>query len=139
MRFDRPLGKGAKGGHGRVYYSVAEYVPGVSIRFDFDPGRGLSRGIVGHHRFEVFPEGSDGARLRHTVEAKCWGKNWMRWFFVIRPMHNAVLEDALDCAEMALTGQVKKPSRWSLYVRLLRWASEKQGQASAPRELRQLP
>ncbi|UNO43730.1 DUF2867 domain-containing protein [Streptomyces sp. MST-110588] len=35
MRFDRPLGVGAYGGHGPVRYRVSAYDPGRRIRFDF--------------------------------------------------------------------------------------------------------
>ncbi|MEM1418366.1 MAG: SRPBCC family protein, partial [Myxococcota bacterium] len=42
------------------------------------------------------------------------------WSLVVRPLHDALIEDAFDNAERALTGDVARPARWSLRVRLLR-------------------
>jgi len=39
---------------------------------------------------------------------------------VFRPLHDALAEDALDKAERALLGGVKRPARWTWRVRLPR-------------------
>ena len=49
MRFDRPLGIGADGGHAFVRYHVAEYRPGRRIAFRLTGPRGLT----GTHTFEA--------------------------------------------------------------------------------------
>jgi hypothetical protein len=119
MLLDRPLGPGAHGGHGPVRYRVTEYAPGRLLRFAMgeEPGRGVA-GLDGHE-FEVLPA-PGGAVLRHRL----WGpfvlQEWPVWSFVVRPAHDALLEDLLDNAERELTGGVARPARWSLWVRLVR-------------------
>jgi hypothetical protein len=48
------------------------------------------------------------------------GAALLSWPLVFRPLHDAVLEDALDDAERHVTGRVERPARWSIYVRVLR-------------------
>jgi hypothetical protein len=115
MRFDRPLAVGARGGHGPVRYTVTGYVPGCWIRFGFTGPRGFR----GFHEFAVSQAG-DGAVLGHTLAMHLRGPARLSWPLVFRPLHDALAEDSLDCAEQTITGQVGQPARWSLYVRLLR-------------------
>ncbi len=118
MRLDRPLAVGARGGHSRVRYHVASYVPGRSVRFEFEDD-GTTRGLRGGHRFEVEPSGAETI-LRHVIEADAMSPAALvRWILLLRPLHDALMEDALDRAEMALTGRVARPSRWSAWVRFL--------------------
>jgi hypothetical protein len=116
IRFDRPLGPGADGGHGPIRYRVASYDPGrrVSFRFTGMPG------VDGGHRLEVEPAGPGAAVLRHVAEARFSGRWLVIWPLVVRPLHNALIEDLLDRAELAVTGTVAGPARWSPWVRLLR-------------------
>jgi hypothetical protein len=115
MRFDRPLGVGASGGHGPIRYTVTSYVPGCWIRFGFTGPRGFR----GFHEFAVSQAG-DRAVLRHTLAMRLRGPARLSWPLVFRPLHDALAEDSLDCAEQAVTGQAGEPARWSPYVRLLR-------------------
>jgi hypothetical protein len=115
MRFDRPLQVGARGGHGPVRYDVGAYTPGVSIRFDFTGPRGFH----GHHRFEVAVAGQRRTVLRHVVEMETRGLAVLTWPLVFGPLHDALLEDALDRAERSL-GLAPEGARWSPWVRLLR-------------------
>lgn len=118
MILDAPLGGGAKGGHGPIRYHVSEYVPGSSVTFQFDD-EGLVREMHGYHRFEIV--GQNGKTiLRHTVDATCNLKMWLMWHVMVGPMHDAVLEEALDRAERYLGGEPEKPARWSLWVRTMR-------------------
>ncbi len=119
MRFDRGLREGARGGHGPVRYHVAELVPGRRVVFPFDPDRGATRGIQGEHRLEVSAV-EEGAELRHVIEARCTLEAWVRWVAVIRPLHDALLEDALDRAAGAVLGTPVTPRPHSWWVRLLR-------------------
>ena len=116
MRFDRPLGVGARGGHGFVRYRVVEYVPGERVTFRFDPRIGVS----GTHEFEVVPDRNGGAVLRHAMEATTHGRTRLAWPLAIRWMHDACLEDALDRAETSLGTPPARPARWSPWVRLCR-------------------
>ncbi|MCX5146444.1 MULTISPECIES: SRPBCC family protein [unclassified Streptomyces] len=116
MEFDRPLGPGATGGHGPVRYTVAGYAPGRWIRFEFTGPRGFH----GHHELAVLPAGPDSTRLHHTLSMSPRGLARITWPLAFRPLHDACLEDGLDRAELACTGRVARPARWSPYVRFLR-------------------
>ncbi|MDH6678729.1 hypothetical protein M2284_002942 [Rhodococcus sp. LBL1] len=116
MRFDMPLGIGADGGHGPVRYTVVGYTPGQWIRFRFNG----SGGFVGFHELSVRPDGPDRTELSHLLTANAHGKDLLRWLLVLRPLHDALVEDLLDRAERAVAGTVHTPARWSPYVRRLR-------------------
>ncbi|MBU0493779.1 MAG: SRPBCC family protein [Chloroflexi bacterium] len=116
MRFDRPLGVGAAGGHGPVRYVVESYEPGRSVRFRFTG----PAGFLGHHRFEVEELGPAQAALRHVIEMRPAGTARLTWPLVFRPLHDALLEDALDRAETHVGGRPAARG-WSPWVRALRW------------------
>lgn len=115
IRLDRPLGVGARGGHGPIRYHVVAYVPGQWVRFAFERPRGFD----GFHEFTVLPDG-DGTAFRHLIAMRLRGTAKLGWPLVFRWLHDALLEDLLDRAEENLTGTVARPARWSLGVRLLR-------------------
>jgi hypothetical protein len=115
MRFDRPLGVGAIGGHGPIRYTVETYDPGRSIRFRFTAPAGFD----GTHAFDVLQADADRTVLRHTIDMRVHGWAVVSWPVVYRPLHDALLEDGLDRAELAL-GRVPRGARWSTWVRLLR-------------------
>jgi hypothetical protein len=130
MAFDAPLGKGARGGHGPVRYAITEYVPGRRVTFTFD-GSGLTAGLDGRHFFEVVPRNGHVV-LRHVVDAECNAKTWLKWRAVIGPLHDALLEDALDGAELKLHGRVERPASWGLGVKILRRMAQKKRGKGAP-------
>ncbi|MBI5119248.1 SRPBCC family protein [Candidatus Poribacteria bacterium] len=119
MELDKPLGKGARGGHGPVRYTTVEYTPSQRAVFHLEDA-GLTTGFDGRHFFEVVPRHTQ-TLLRHVLDARCNARAWLRWFFFVRPVHDALLEDALDHAELALTGRLDAPARWSLWVRFVRF------------------
>ena len=118
MLFDTDLKPGAKGGHGMVRYEVEEYATGRRAIFRFD-GTGLTADLDGRHYFEIIPRNSY-VILRHVIDADCDFKAWLKWKILIEPLHDALLENALDRAERALNGCVKRPVRWSARVKILR-------------------
>ncbi|WP_030667235.1 DUF2867 domain-containing protein [Streptomyces rimosus] len=111
MRFDRPLGVGATGGHGFVRYRVTAYEPGRRVRFDFPDG--------GHHAVEVTPLDAGSCRVTHTLEDRLRGAKRVAWPLAIRWVHATVVEEVLDNVERAATGTVRAPARRSPYVRFL--------------------
>ena len=133
MRFDGPLAGGARGGHGPVRYEVAQMRAPHSVAFRFTP----DFGIRGEHRCEVEPRG-EGAVLRHVLEGRPVGAMHFLWPLFFRPLHDALIEDALDRAEAHVSGGEKlvrrstgrrpacappagwQPRRLSLRVRVLR-------------------
>ncbi|MFI0465161.1 SRPBCC family protein [Saccharopolyspora sp. 5N102] len=114
MRFDRPLEVGAEGGHGPIRYRIVGYTPGRWIRFRFTAPRGFD----GFHEFTVHREG-DRTVLHNLLSMHARGPARITWPLLWRPLHDAALEDVLDRAEQATTGTVRKPARWSWWVRLL--------------------
>lgn len=116
MRFDRPLSEGAVGGHGPIRYTVEAYEPGQRIRFRFT----APRGFHGTHGFAVEPLDAGRTQLRHVLEMKTAGWAVLTWPLVFRPLHDALIEDALDQAQRSL-GLATHPSPWSPRVKALRW------------------
>ena len=116
MRFNRPLGVGAIGGHGPVRYVVEAYEPGKSIRFRFT----APRGFVGTHGFDVEEIGPEAVRLRHTLLMRLRGWARLTWPLAFRWLHDALLEDALDCAEVNCGASRREKRKWSVWVRVLR-------------------
>ena len=120
MRFDRPLSVGAVGGHGPIRYTVEQYEPGHSIQFRFTKPVGFH----GCHRFDLEEIDSERAQLRHTIEMKLSAGAMVQWHIAIRPLHDALMEDALDRAEVFASGG-PTARRWSPWVRFLRGAMKK--------------
>ncbi|GAB1640012.1 DUF2867 domain-containing protein [Krasilnikovia sp. MM14-A1259] len=114
MRFDRPLGVGASGGHGSIRYRVTGYEPGRRVEFTFV----APTGIVGTHVLEVEPTGPDTSVLRHRLAGRLTGSMRLLWPLLVRTLHDTVLEHLLDNAEHALTGAVRSPYRYPLRARL---------------------
>jgi hypothetical protein len=115
MRLDRPLGPSAVGGHGPIRYAVDTYRPGRMVRFRFT----APTGFHGTHGFTVEAASGEGSVLRHELAMATTGSARLTWPLVFRPLHDALIEDALDraCAEL---GEAAAPQRWPLRVRLLR-------------------
>jgi hypothetical protein len=116
MRLRGGLVVGTSGGHGPVRYHVEEYEPSRGLRFRFERPRGFD----GFHEFRVIPHGGLVAELVHILDARMTRSARLSWPLVFRPLHDALIEDALDNAEREVTGVVVRPASWSLYVRLLR-------------------
>jgi hypothetical protein len=116
MKFDRPLGVGASGGHGPIRYVVEEYTPGQFVQFRFTAPKGFN----GFHAFEVKVLRNKHVKLRHRLRMETNGLAVFSWFFVFEPLHDALIEDSLSTAEVSL-GLSPKTVHWSLWVRFLRW------------------
>lgn len=112
MRFDGPLRVGARGGHGPIRYFVEEYQPGRRLTFRFT----APSGFVGQHGLTLEPLTEGTCRLSHWLRMDVSVVGWLQWHLVFRPLHDALVEDALD------RGAHTAGARWSVYVRLLRTA-----------------
>ncbi len=114
MTLDRPLGVGANGGHGGIRYRVSEHEAGRRVRFELHPGTGL----LGHHELTLEPLGPSRTRVRHVLTCRLRGAMRLLGPLLLVPLHDALLEDLLDDAERVATGSVRRPARWSPWVRL---------------------
>ncbi|MDH5198597.1 MAG: SRPBCC family protein, partial [Gemmatimonadota bacterium] len=112
----RPLAVGAVGGHGPIRYTVEHYERGQRVRFRFT----APPGFEGTHEFVIEPVDPTHSRLRHVIEMQTSGSAVVRWPVIIRPLHDALIEDLLDKAERGL-GAVPRPRQWSRWVKALRW------------------
>ena len=118
MVLDQGLKPGSAGGHGPVRYRVREHLPGRRVTFQFD-SEGVVSGLDGRHFFEVL-ERRSGCYLRHTIDADCGPADWIKWIVIVRPLHDALLEDSLDQVERELHPGRAAESSWSIWVRILR-------------------
>jgi len=109
-RLDGPRVPGTPAGHGPVRYVLEEVEP-TRLRCRFT----APAGVHGFHEFSA-----DGDALTHVLEASLHGWARLTWPLFFRPLHDALLEGLLDRAELAVTGQVARPVRWSPHVRFLR-------------------
>ncbi|MEB3023526.1 SRPBCC family protein [[Mycobacterium] crassicus] len=114
VRFDRPLGVGARGGHGPVRYDITEYQPARRLRCGFTNPTGLH----GYHEWTARPV-PGGYELRHSLIANTTGWTVLSWPLMWRPLHDALVEDALDKAAGHLGIRAAR-TWWSGYVRALR-------------------
>jgi hypothetical protein len=119
IAFDRPLGPGAKGGHGVIRYEVERYEPGRRVVFRFARGSGLD----GTHALEVEPIDARRSRLTHTLDTRV-GWTLMPLYPVLLAAHDALVEDLLDNAERAAGGSPAPPPP---LPRLLRVANAVEG------------
>jgi len=115
MRFNGPLAIGAVGGHGPIRYTIEAYEPGRRIVFRFSAPKGFD----GTHSFQASAR-EGGCELRHVIQMRVSGRALLTWLLVIRPLHDALLEDALDKAESILNEGDWVQRRWTLWVRVLR-------------------
>jgi hypothetical protein len=91
----------AKGGHNSIGYFVEEYTTVQSIQFRFTNPKGFN----GFHRYEIVKSAQQSVLLRHTIEMTRKGFAFLTWPIIIRPLHDALLEDSLATAQ-ALPGKI---------------------------------
>lgn len=122
MRLDRQLSIGAAGGHGPIRYYVEAWEPGRLVRFRFE---GM-RGVDGWHAFEILDATSLHCVLEHRMEVNLSVLAWLKWVCVIRPLHDACVEDALSRAQASLGGNpraVPWPPSVRMLLRVLSWTA----------------
>jgi hypothetical protein len=109
VKFDRPLQVGATGGHGTGPYTVSSYTPGRHLRFEFGGGR------QGYHEFALQEVDDMTCLLRHSLKATLTFNSAWRWYFLIRPLHDALIDNV-----ESQVSKVEHPQVWSSRVRKLR-------------------
>lgn len=119
IRLNAPKEKMGAGGHGPIRYRVAGHEVGRKTTFTFEQS-GLSRGMVGAHFFELLETAGGEFTARHEIAVDLRWPAILLWPLLIRPLHDALVEDAFDNFERATTNQVSSPNRHSAYVRFLR-------------------
>tara|TARA_B110000003_G_scaffold84360_1_gene86374 strand:+ start:157 stop:657 length:501 start_codon:yes stop_codon:yes gene_type:complete len=115
MKFKGRIKVGAKGGHGPIRYLVEEYNPNEIIQFRFSKPNGFN----GIHKFEINELSKEKTEIKHTIDMNTYGKGTLMWTLVIRPLHNALIQDAFDKIENNFSKTLKL-TKWNFWVRFLR-------------------
>jgi hypothetical protein len=115
IRFKDGLRIGSKGGHGRVKYTIVEFVDGEYIKFQFSKPEGL----IGFHGLKIDAIDQNKTEISHVINANTSFKTTFLWVFVIRWLHDALIEDAFDKVENYYLSD-KKEIHYNLWVKLLR-------------------
>ena len=122
MKFKDGIQVGAKGGHGPIRYTVEKYDPNEIIQFRFSKPIGFN----GIHKFEIRELSDKQTELKHTIDMNTEGKATLKWLFVIRSLHNALLEDGFDKLENIFSNE-KRRSEWNIWVKMIRKQLVKKG------------
>jgi hypothetical protein len=135
MRLKPGLVAGATGGHGSIRYSV-ESVTENEIVFRFAPGMQLD----GVHRLSAIEPEPGWSTVTHTIEAQPIGSMRLRWPLLVGPLHDALIEDALDNIEAALAKRTVVRESFPARIRALRqvvvWAARRREPSEALRSRR---
>lgn len=123
MRLDPGLTPGGSGGHGPVHYRVESADPTRKVVFRFTGPPGFD----GWHAFEVVDATGATTLLRHELRMRAHGWARLTWPLFFRPLHDALLEDALDKAARELGTPPASPQRPGRWARLLRRLATKAG------------
>ncbi|WP_460218694.1 hypothetical protein [Psychroserpens sp. MEBiC05023] len=122
MRFKMGLHIGSKGGHGRVRYTIIEFVEGQHIRFQFSKPDGFE----GIHQLCIRRASESTTEIVHEINMITTTlKATLLWVFIIRWLHDALIEDAFDVVENQFTVH-KKSRKYSMWVGVLRGAYKRQ-------------
>ncbi len=115
MRLDRGLDVGSHGGHGPIRYEVVDHRPYRSVVFKFTGPAGFD----GIHRFSIDACPGGTSVLTHEIDMTARRMARITWPLVFRPLHDALIEDALTRAEISL-GLPQTKAAWSSWVIVLR-------------------
>ena len=116
MRFINGIKVGAKGGHGIIRYSVEEYILGDLVVFKFLKPKGFN----GIHKLEIQEIDTITSEVKHSIIMKTEGLASLQWVFIIRWLHDALIENAFDTIENNFL-EVEKFTKWSLWVHIWRY------------------
>ena len=122
LRFVRPLGVGAAGGHGPIRYFIEVYKPGQYLCCRFT----APKGFRGTHSFEVRGISAHSALLTHALVMDVAGISRIAWPLLQGPLHDALIEMALDRAEAYVAAKAEPTRRLSnrakWLIRFVRWS-----------------
>ena len=115
MKFDGPLGVGAVGGHGPSGTPLNPMCRAIASNFVLPNRRVFSARIVlrSNRPMEERPDSGTLSRCKSLDGPFSLGS-------IIRPLHDALMEDALDHAEASLGKQMPR-RKWSCWVKVVRW------------------
>lgn len=97
-------------------YFVTQFEPGQCVEFQFTNPVGFN----GCHLFKVISLNENSTLLRHELSMSPSGRAILTWPLFFRPLHNALIEESLDRAEIELGSSPILAHRRSFWTRLLR-------------------
>lgn len=115
MRLKQGLKSGSQGGHGQIRYTVIEFKPRTSIKFEFTKPIEFK----GTHELILLELSENVSELRHTIKMNTTFIASLLWLFVIRWLHDALIEEAFDNVENYFQNE-EKNIRYTLWVKILR-------------------
>ncbi len=115
MRLKEGFKLNSEGGHGLIRYKIIKYDPNNFVEFEFQK----PKGFFGIHKFEIIETNKTKVEVKHTIDMETKGLGTLSWIFVIRWLHDALLQDAFDKLENQLFNTSKK-TEWSVWVKILR-------------------
>jgi hypothetical protein len=121
MQLEGPEGPptvGRIGNRGAAQFVMTLYENGERIRYSWKFLKPV--GFDGHHHGEAQELGNGKILFRSVVDMNTRGlKATLLWLFVMRPLHDAVVEDSFDKVEREL-GSSPMVHEWSPWVKFLR-------------------
>jgi len=115
MRFKEGLKLGSRGGHGRIRYKIIAFEPSEQIKFEFTK----PEGFIGTHELRIKAISEYTSEISHIIKMNTTFKASFLWVFVIRWLHDALIEDAFDNVENYFS-EVKKETKYNRWVIFLR-------------------
>lgn len=115
IKFKDGLQVGSKGGHGRIRYTIIEFEAGEYIKFQFSK----PDGFIGTHELKIETLNKSETEISHVIKVNTSFKATFLWVFVIRWLHDALIEDAFDKVENYYSEE-KKAATYNFWVKLLR-------------------
>src|SRR5713226_3693983 len=115
---DGPPEVGRIANRGALRFIMTSFEIGIKVHYSWkfiEPA-----GFDGYHQTDVEDRGNGKLLFKTFVEMETRGlKATLLWLFVMRPLHNAIVEDCFDKIERQL-GLSPKGHKWSLWVKTLR-------------------
>ncbi|WP_033960546.1 hypothetical protein [Psychroserpens jangbogonensis] len=115
MRFKDGLKSGSQGGHGRIRYTIIAFEPGKHIKFEFTKPEGFN----GTHELNIKAISEETTEINHLIKMNTNLKASFLWLFMIRWLHDALIEEAFDNVENYFSEESKR-TKYNFWVILLR-------------------
>jgi hypothetical protein len=103
MRLKSHLSARSKGGHGRIRYTIIEFEAGYQITIKFTKPEGFN----GTHELRIKEISEDTSVITHNIIMHTTFKASLLWVFVIRWLHDALIEEAFDNVENHFPKKIK--------------------------------
>lgn len=124
IHFEEGLKIGSRGGHGLVRYTIIALKSGESVTFQFTKPDGFK----GTHKLYIESISEKETEIVHEIKMHTTTlKASAFWFFVIRWLHDALIEEAFDKVENNFS-ELKKKTTYNPWVNFLREKYKKKPQ-----------